>query len=51
VQGMSSRESLNFGVGSPDPFKATGQDMDLESIEMEKKIGLGVDFFIHFLGL
>lgn len=35
-----------FCVGSQIHLKATSQDMDLEVIEMEKKIGLGVDFFI-----
>ncbi len=35
-----------FCVGSQIHLRATGQDMDLEVMEMEKKIGLGVDFFV-----
>jgi 5,10-methylenetetrahydrofolate reductase len=35
-----------FCVGSQIRLRATGQDMDLEVIEMEKKIGIGVDFFV-----
>jgi methylenetetrahydrofolate reductase (NADPH) len=35
-----------FCVGSQIRLRATSQDMDLEVTEMEKKIGLGVDFFI-----
>ena len=35
-----------FCVGSQIRLRATSQDMDLEVIEMEKKIGIGVDFFV-----
>lgn len=35
-----------FCVGSQIHLRATGHPMDLEVIEMEKKIGFGVDFFI-----
>jgi 5,10-methylenetetrahydrofolate reductase len=35
-----------FCVGSQVRLRATSQDMDLEITEMEKKIGIGVDFFI-----
>ena len=35
-----------FCVGSQIPLRATNQDMDLEVTEMEKKIALGVDFFV-----
>jgi methylenetetrahydrofolate reductase (NADPH) len=35
-----------FCVGSQIHLRATSQDRDLEVIEMEKKIGLGVDFFV-----
>jgi methylenetetrahydrofolate reductase (NADPH) len=35
-----------FCVGSQIHLRATSQEMDLEVIEMEKKIGFGVDFFI-----
>ncbi len=35
-----------FCVGSQIRIRATSQDMDLEVAEMEKKIGVGVDFFV-----
>jgi 5,10-methylenetetrahydrofolate reductase len=35
-----------FCVGSQIRLRATSQDMDLEVIEMEKKIAIGVDFFV-----
>ncbi len=35
-----------FCVGSQVNLRATSQDMDSEVIEMEKKIGFGVDFFV-----
>ncbi len=35
-----------FCVGAQVQLRATGQDMDLEVIEMEKKVGFGVDFFV-----
>ena len=35
-----------FCVGSQIRLRATSQDMDLEVVEMEKKIGFGVDFFV-----
>jgi methylenetetrahydrofolate reductase (NADH) len=35
-----------FCVGSQIRLRTTSQDMDLEVIEMEKKIGMGVDFFV-----
>ncbi len=35
-----------FCVGSQIRLGATSQDMDLEVVEMEKKIGFGVDFFV-----
>ncbi|HUL23211.1 MAG TPA: methylenetetrahydrofolate reductase [Thermodesulfobacteriota bacterium] len=35
-----------FCVGAQVPLRAVGHEMDLEVAEMEKKVGLGVDFFI-----
>jgi len=35
-----------FCVGSQIRLRATSQDMDLEVTEMEKQVGLGVDFFL-----
>jgi methylenetetrahydrofolate reductase (NADPH) len=35
-----------FCVGSQIRLRASGHEMDLEVMEMEKKVGLGVDFFV-----